>query len=254
MSLEDYMSPLCWEMAVWLERFYSSELPVRELGTLSTDLTSGLRSLAIIQLLTRDDRVHFYKNLEQSAQVRLYYLKRLQAAKIYDDHHQASARYRPLLDAVAVGRWDLAQQIVSLSPTEMKIGHEYTDDFCFAQLISNIVAGESGRRLNTELLDMFETYLDGEVDSKLELARSLIELNQKKFDNAFGNFLDARTDEIEFLTCNGQMESARSSANRLVFVDGLAIIQIADKQGLNTEDEYKYCPSSGRDPYRYHTK
>jgi hypothetical protein len=223
-SLADYTEPLAWEMAVWLETFFSPDCPARELGTLSMDVTSGLRSLAILQLLTRDDRVHFFRNLAQSAAVRLHYLSRLHKAGIGDDHHQASARYKPLLDAVAAGKFDIARRIADLSPTGFRDGHEYIDDFCFAQILMRLISNKADESQFRALFDQYKAYLAGDRDPRYDLARALIQVNQYGFDNAFRELLRKRLIEIETLRKKGQIEDAHIAADRLIFVDGLAIL------------------------------
>ena len=43
-----------------------------------------------------------------------------------------------------------------------------------------------------------------------------------------------------------QMETPQVVAERLVFVEGLALLRLAEVQGLRTQREYLYCPANAR--------
>ena len=46
------------------------------------------------------------------------------------------------------------------------------------------------------------------------------------------------------------MEDPEIVAQRQVFVEGLAILRLAERRGLTTQAEYQYCPSLARVPMR----
>ena len=67
---------------------------------------------------------------------------------------------------------------------------------------------------------------------------------------AFADLLHARDLEIEAAKEAGQLEEPHVVALRRVFVEGLAILRLAERRGLRTEREYRYCPSLARTPMR----
>src|SRR6185437_3399369 len=110
------------------------------LGDVCLDVTGKLRTAAIIALLTKADSDAFFHNLMRSARCRLQYLQRLRDARRTGEHHQASGRVDAFLDAVAAQDFGTARQISALSPVDWQRGHEYEDDYCYAQIVHGLIA------------------------------------------------------------------------------------------------------------------
>ena len=248
MNLKDYGENLAYEIAFWMEGLSDPEYPVKELGHLSLELSDKLRSLAIMALLVKGSSDLFHHNLIRSAMARETYLKRVKEAEAFNDHHWCSGRYGALLDAIAAYDDELAMRIVILSPKEWRKGHEYEDDYCYAQILHRSVQEVPPIDEIPSLLNQFEVWLEGEPSARFELCKALAERNQEAFDEAFEELLEEREAQITADIERGQMEEPEIIAQRQVFVEGLAILRLAEKLGLTTQDEYKYCPSLARIP------
>lgn len=238
------------DIAFWLMGLDDPSYPVKQLGPLSIELSEKLRALAIINLLVKGKSDSFHHNLIRSGMVRETYLQRLKKERIDGDHHQASGRYEALLDTIAAGDFDLARRIGDLSPGKWMESHEYEDDYCYAQILHRFVRSDVSEREISTLLDQFETFLEGELNARLGVCRALLLRDQTAFDEAFDALLVEREAKIEADKERGQLEEPHVIAQRQVFVEGLALLRLADRRGLQTQSEYRYCPSLARVPMK----
>ena len=249
MSLDDDSEALAYELAFASEGLEQPECPIEQFSELCIEAAGKFRALAIILLLSRGETDLFYHNLIRSGRIRLHYLQRMYDAGRLDDHHFAAGRFESLLDAVAAGERDLARDIAALSLKELRRGHEYEDDFCFAQIIGNLVtAGPEAHRASDLFVDRFAEFAAGEPAPRLDVCRALLARDQKELDPAFSDLLVARQDQIRDDRQRGQLEDVVVLANRHVFIEGLALLRIAEDIGLETSREYEFCPSLARVP------
>lgn len=248
MKLSEYGRSLALDAAFWQQGLKDPGYPMNELGKLSLDLSTKFRALAIIALLARADTDSFYHHLIRSGLARETYLRRANLLGIGDDHHQGSGRYEPLLDALAAGDLALIRRIIDLSPSQWLRGHEYEDDYCYAQLIHALVTGRSATPETATVIERFQAVLEGNPSARYQLSRALIEQNQAAFDDSFEALLDHRADQILADKAKGQLEEPQVVAQRQVFVEGLALLRLAALRGLSTQLEYRFCPSIARLP------
>jgi hypothetical protein len=246
MITEDLHDAFAYDAAFWMMGVYADDYPVEDLGGLANDVTAKLRAIAIFHLLGAGKVNSFCHNLIRSGMVRRRYLQRVKDAGRLEDHFRGAGRYLPVCDAIAAGDFTLAGEIADLSPGGFLAGHEYEDDCCYGQLIHGLATGRSERA--PEWLARFERYLEGETNARYSVAKALVERDQAAFDQAFPELLATREREIAADIKRGQIESAQVSAFRKVFVEGLAILRLAERAGLTTEDEYLFCPSLARAP------
>jgi hypothetical protein len=61
----------------------------------------------------------------------------------------------------------------SLSPVEFRDGHEYEDDFCYAQIISRWVVEPPREEDVAALLQRFASFTEGEPKARLALCQAL---------------------------------------------------------------------------------
>ena len=232
------------ETAFWWSGLHDPEYPVEHLGELCADLCKRLRTLAISQLLQEGKNNSFFHNLIRSGKVREGYLSRAVASKLAPDYLRCSGRYDPLLDAMAANEFALARQIVKVSLTEMLEGHEYPDDYHYAQGLHRLILNDS---LGCEtIVEKFDICLEGENSPRRDLLKSLSRRNQNDFDTAFKMLLEDREREIAANIARGQFADLYVSTARSIFIEGLAILRLAEKFQLVTEDEYLFCPSMAR--------
>ena len=243
MELSEYGEALSYEVAFWMQGLTEPTYPLEELGQLSLDVSQKLRALAVMTLLVQGDTDIFYHQLIRSGRARETYLQRITAGGLSGDHHQASGRFDALVDAIAANDFDLARRIIDLSLSQMHVGHEYEDDFFYAQTLHGLVHPSHEGNLQP-ILAQWETFLDGEECPRFAVCQTLVDKNQDDFDEKFDELLDGWDTKLE----EADVEGPLLQALQLVFVEGLAILRIAEHRGLETLADYRYCPSLARIP------
>lgn len=248
MILIDELDLLACDIAFWSLGLIDEDYPLDQLGDLSLDLSGKLRAAAIVVLLTKGDIDSFYHNLIRSGRSRHIYLSRLNDHEVHNDHHQSSGRFGALLDTIAAGDFQLANSIIKLSKSEWFKGHEYLDDFCYAQIIHSLMTFDVITINVQHIIEQWENYQEGKLNYRLETCRALIAKDQELFDDSFDMLLLARENDIITNITRGEQEDIQVIAERQIFVEGLALLRIADMRGMKTHSDYRYCPSVARLP------
>lgn len=249
MQLAEEVDALAYDTAFWLVGYEEPGVyNLEELGGIGVDLSRKLRGLAIITLLTTGDCDKFCHNLIRSGRVREHFLTRMRQVPGQADHHLASGRVDPLLDALAAGDVDLAHRIAWISPRTWEPQREYEDDFCYAQILHRLIHGVQSPTVYQPFIDQFDKALKGRHSERLEVVKALVQRDQAAFEQAFDALLDARRKEILAAIKRAQIEDPVVLAERQVYVEGLALLRLAERQGLQTLPDYLYCPSLARRP------
>lgn len=220
--------------------------PVEKVGDLSLEVSYKLRTLAILALLSNASTDGFVHSCTRAARTRRLYLRRLADAGIERAHHRVSGCYEPLLDAIAAGDMRLAGEIEELSPPDFRPPDEYEDDYCYAQILQRLCREPVPEADLQPLIDRLDRYLDGDNNPRLPICRALAERDAEAFASAFADFLSAVEEKIQRNIARGQLEDVHVLAHRSVSVEGLAILRLADRRGITTEEEYLFCPSLAR--------
>lgn len=248
MDLIEERDDLAVEINFWVSSLENPLNTVDIIGDLCEEISEKYRALAICRLLADADTDGFYHDLLRSAKIREYYLLRSRAEN-YLDFHMASSRSQPFFDAIAVNTFELARNIMGLSSQDWLADDEYEDDFCYVQFLHKYISFDEGlqHELN-EILQRFETSLQGATSARLEICKAFLMKNQGHFDNAFNSLIEERSSEIKNEKERFVMEDINIIVNRHVFVEGLALLNISEKAGLQTQNEYLFCPRIARLP------
>jgi hypothetical protein len=98
-------------------------------------------------------------------------------------------------------------------------------------------------------LDQLEASLEGGPSQRLPVCRALLARDQAAFDEAFASLLSARRTETNAAKKTFEAEELTFQPESRVFVEGLALLVLADQRGLKTAPEYlPLCPSLARLP------
>jgi len=248
MKLNEYLEGLAYDIAFWMAAYGDAAYPLDQLGNVTDTVTAKLRAAAIIALLSKGDPDIYYHNLMRSARCRLTYLQRCRAAGRTTDHHQASSRVGGFVDAVAAADFATARQITGLSPVTWLQGHEYEDDFCYAQVLHGLIAAQPDTAHMQSLFERFASALDGRLDARLDVAKAIFARNQADFDAGIEALIAQHTASVEADKARNKIEEPVMMAERQVYVEGLAFLRITERLGLTLQAEYLYLPSLARVP------
>lgn len=239
---------LAYEIGFWMQGLEDPNYPLDETASLTREICGHLRSLAIMVLLSKGNSDRFHHNLIRSGRLRLAYLQRVVREGAVEQHDFVCGVFDPLVDAIAAGEIALAQQLAGIVPHDHRPGHEYEDDHCYAQIIGRLLQGRQADAEASALLARMEAYLGDPDDARISICRALVGSDQAAFDEAFTAFLDARTKAIKADEARGELAEPPVLAQRAVYVDGLAMLRLAEMRGFGTDPDHLYCPSMARQP------
>ncbi|MFH0926007.1 MAG: Imm49 family immunity protein [bacterium] len=224
---------------------------LNEIGSLCEGIYHQYRSLAICKILMDGDTDGFYHDLIRSAHIRLYYLSRCHNENYLTNPRIVASRSEPFFDALAADQLEIAAKIGLLSAQEWWPEDEYEDDFYYAHFIHRYITFDPGIKNELEaILTRFEKSLQGDASARLEVCKGFITRDQQAFDAAFYQLLDERTSQIELDQDTALGEEMTFQTERHIFIEGLAILKIAEKVGFTMQQEYLYCPAIARLPMK----
>jgi hypothetical protein len=221
----------------------SNQLPSQHLGGLCHKLSQQYRALGISLLLRETNIDLFFHWLIQSALARRYFLERCQTEGNHASPYRRASLAGPFFDALTATQWKLARSIATLSADSHLPGEEYEDDFAYARFLHLLTDFDAQDRTGlTTTLDQFERALEGNPDVRLDLCRALLDRNQDAFDAAFDSLLLEHDLRMKKQQKSILARDATFEPNRQVLVEGLALLQVATRLGLQTRPEYRFCP------------
>lgn len=204
-------------------------------------LSDARRTAGVLELLLHADAAAFARELAHSGYARRHFLRRCASAS-YADHYVCSGRADALFDALAGGYLAIAREIAALSPDTLRPGEEYEEDFWYARFLHGLIAEPPSPAGNVL------KQLDGAGGSsaRLALCKALDARDQAGFDQAFEALLEERDEAVNEARLGLAQEEGGAAACTYVFIEGLAVLWLADRAGLVTRNEYRHCPALAR--------
>jgi hypothetical protein len=221
-----------------LENIRHPESTLAEAGRFYEEAAQALRGHAILRLLIDADADGFANDLIMSGQSRRGWLRRCARQK-YEDHFLALSRSGSLLDCIAADALGLAGEILQLSPSSFRKNDEYEDDFWYQRLLGQLAVGAPAAE-RQKSLDALARAADP-VSARLAIARALSTPDAVAFPDAFAALLRERETENQEDEGLAQEDVARALETK-VFVEGVAVLKLARRARIPTEDEYPMCP------------
>jgi Immunity protein 49 len=220
-------------------------------GRLCSQICRYFRAIGTCQLLIRADTDAFFHGLLRSALTWSWYLERSLLEGTFGDPARKASFVAPFADALAASRPRLAARLAELAPTEWRPDYEYEDDYLFARFLFAAARGdESSKGELAELLQRWERVLEGGEDLRLQVCEALTTRDSPGFDAAFLALVHER--EARF-AARADPETDGVAAydydfvpNWRIWVEGLALLRLAEERGLELRAEYPTCPSIAR--------
>lgn len=225
--------------------------PIEKLGGVLNNLTSYFQALSICHLLESTDTNQFRENLTRSGYARRYFLRKSFEENNYKDRHLALSSNESLLDCLAAGQIRLACDIADLSLEKWNCNWEYEDDFCFYLYLHKVVKQSDNLPFSIleKIIERFENALEGGNSSRLEVCKSILMKDKDLFCNSLDALIEEKQESIE-VEKERMLEPDPSVAvfwpRSYVFIEGLALLQLAHITGLRIKEEFPLCPTLGR--------
>lgn len=242
MDFEQVGEALSYEIAFFTQGLDNPEMPQHEKGDLINKLVEQTQALAIMVLLVRGNSDSFYHNLIRAALIRKRFLSELLEAGKTQVYHQCSGRIQGFLSAAAAQDFDLAREIVQLSPGRFQNEMEYEEDYCYAQLLYHLAAQHLNDQQIQTLIARYEELANETV--RTDVIRAIILKNSKDFEEAFEELIVEQEELLEKNQKRGQLDTPEVLAQRKVYIEGIALINLAKIHGINITTHYQYCPAN----------
>jgi hypothetical protein len=218
-----------------------------ELGPLCEEACIYFRAAAIAAVLVALDTNGFHHMLIRSALTRMYLLERTPPAMKHASRFCRISRANGFFDALAAGQIEIARRIIAAGPQQRNVDYEYEEDYAYVRFLYGTLLG-AGEAEQTALLDGWKTLLDGATSARHDVCRALPTRDPAVFGGAFERLLDERERELEKEERSLNRNEMEFAGGRHVYVEGLAILRIAETLGIATQPEYAYCPKETRQP------
>lgn len=222
-----------------------------ELGALLQGQLDGDRMLQVAQmfrrlgcgsLLMELDVEDFARSLYCGAKVYLELLQACERGQL-ETYYQWRSHASPLLDAIAIGAFDLAREISEASADECFMAQgEAEEDHYYYRLLSVLLANPVVRDRWEPLLAAFEQSLQGDSSSRHDVVVALCNADPAAFAEAFRTFLEEWQEEMSQLREGTQLDVYDKPTTANICIEGLALLRLARAGGIQTEDEYPHIP------------
>lgn len=215
-----------------------------EAGDLYEGLVDAFEGLAICNVLLYYDAEQFRTDLVFAAGARRQFLQLCHRDGVAP-RHVALSRTHALFCALVARDNALAGELVRLGPAAWRRDGEYEDDFCYHAALARLAVPDASEALPP--LDALVARLVevAEPGPRLALVRALVEGDADGFREAFESRLDERARFADELF-PARRNQPLFVASRHVFVEGLAMLTLAEQRGWAMADEYAYCPAVAR--------
>lgn len=215
-------------------------------GTNSTpercaDLEIILRTSAIGALLIEYDVTRFHHMLWRAALTRIHALTSTPKESRPTCRFLAASRLGAFFSAIASHRPDLAAKLASDGRLPFNSDFEYEDDHCYAVILMDMINGASAGEL-APILKRFAEMADDSSLIRHALCTALLHQDESSFTKTFTDLIDLRLQEIEQEAQSPGRDEMDFCASRYVFIEGLALLNLARRFGFTLSKDYPLCP------------
>src|SRR5262249_22298031 len=148
------------------------------------------------------------------------------------DQQKVSSQAKPFFDALDGGYLGAARLIARRSRGSWNREMEYEEDFLYAFLLMQLLFLPDSMDHCRELLEQLEAAATPTDAPRVEVCRSLLERDAKKFTSATAALLELRRERVTAMIERGALSDELASWLRPFSNEGLALIRIAELLGL----------------------
>ena len=144
------------------------------------------------------------------------------------------------VDALACQDWAVARQIGAVD-LPWRPDSEYEEDHLFHAFLADVVVRRDHERAASRLSEIVRAR-EGAPWTRLRVGRAVLDADSEAFDDAFRRLLDDWEAEVEFWRTSLGRDDVAFMTDERVFIEGLAILQVARALGIEIRDAYRFCP------------
>lgn len=172
---------------------------------------------------------------------------------------RATSRGMPFFDAVAGQYGQAAVQIIQASRKTHNPRWEHEDDFLYVFVLMKLAFPEAfgepeASRTIEDDLERWDEILDGDFDERMNVCRALHQKDEEAFQEAFNDLALAREDRVLESVANGKLLDEDAAWHRPIWIEGAALLRLAETQGWRLEDPIPMVPRPMRiqNPLPFH--
>jgi len=203
----------------------------------------GIRMFGCFSLFVDADVLTFSKCLQVSGRCFEHFLP------LIPKEQQVTSRATPLLDAIACCDFDGASLISRNLSSTRNQSVEYEEDFLYFQFLLEVFFRSGDENDCRRLLNSYERVIEENHDNRLDVARALLDRDASAFDSALCALIAQYKDYYSRMRVAAALPEAALISEGKIFIEGLALIRLAERRGLKVDHEYPMIPSLTRQDF-----
>lgn len=209
------------------------------------------RVLGLCALLARADADAFLDRLDRSGTARLELLKLPGRGIACAPQTLAVTKSVGFPAALASGNLELAAQVGRAMPKAHDASYEYEDDFLFIDLMRRAAVGIADGGAGwipdaRKALERWAVVLKGRASPPRALWQAMLDADQAAFAQSFPALVEYRLAQLALYKKQANFAAKLFAAEGQVWVEGLALLELAGRLGLAIETDYPLLPSLAR--------
>ena len=223
----------------------SLELPPTEkICQAIADLSTSHRQYALILLLLDADRSGFFANLRQSALIQTKLLALSKKGGAHLSRFSRASNLLPFFCALAAGDEPLASSLTVASDTPFDEDYEFKEDHTYARFVHAYVSNHYTIQAEHEkLIGEFYQDVEESTTARYMICNAFFTYDSEKWQEGLIELLAEHEAIFEKKGERLVYDPTEFATDQFVMVEGLALLFLAKKAGLKSEDEYKFLPS-----------
>ena len=203
-------------------------------------LTDTLRSHGALSFFKSGVPDLLFARASQSASTYLEYL--LNA----DEGKKVLSKSDAFYDAIVSDNIPCAKAIAENSPTSFNPKYEYEEDFLFIHFLMQHFFMSADDEKCQETIEGHLEVSEGGDEELRDIASSFLTNDSKLFNQGLSIYLQKRSDDIEARISREAISEDRWAWERYYSVQGLALIRLADRKGMDVDSGYLHISDSLR--------
>ncbi len=229
-------------LTVYRENFYFHIGKITQnINTISSDWKTAVeisqlfRRMGISCLFIDDDTKTFFSYLNDSGNAFLYFINKISPQDL------VTSKFDAFFDALVCKNIQLAKKIASVHAASYNKDYEYQEDFFYFHFLMEFIQDKEESVLNNILKD-YADILDGNPDNRFEICKAILEGDSDEFEEYLIALVQEWHMEQEKKYNKELVPPEVSETEGHIFLEGIALVRIAEKAGIRMENIFSYMP------------
>jgi hypothetical protein len=213
-------------------------------------IETAQRVLATCALLGQADPDLFVERLDRAATARWHLLRQVAAGMPCEPRGISATRALGFFAALASGNLKLGSWIADLRPRSHAPEWEYEEDFLFVDFLRQaalgLAAGGSWSSAAASNLARWDQVLEGRDSPTAAACKAVALADGPGFASSFETFLAKRLKDLDAYRSEVNFDPQMYAVEGHVYIEGIALLEVAGRAGLPVEPQYPLIPSLAR--------